>query len=137
MTTGHRMSRADAGVQTTSKNEQGRVVCRGYLMLCVEKEETQEGREPKFKYQMAYFGGKVQILGADGKFWGQMAFFCTTPPTQDRRHVTTTRNTLKSKDMTNKTMIYLTSSKFHDSRRKRMTNTRGAPEAFRQSKGIG
>ena len=78
MTTGHRMSRADAGVQTTSKNEQGRVVCRGYLMLCVEKEETQEGRESKFKYQMANFGGKVQILEADGKFWRQMAFFGTT-----------------------------------------------------------
>ena len=79
MTTGHRMSRADAGVQTTSKNEQGRVVCRGYLMLCVEKEKTQEGREPKFKYQMAYFGGKVQILGANGKFWGANGIFLHHP----------------------------------------------------------
>jgi hypothetical protein len=95
MTTGHRMSRADAGVQTTSKNEQGRVVRRGYLMLCVEKEETQEGREPKFKYQMAYFGGKVQILGANGKFWGANGIF--PPPRLLRTGDTSQQHGMHSK----------------------------------------
>ena len=131
------MSRADAGEKTTSKNEQGRVVCRGYLALCVEKRKHRRGGNRSSNTKWHILEAKCKFWEQMANFGGQMAFFCTTPPTQDRRHVTTTRNTLKSKDMTNKTMIYLTSSKFHDSRRKRMTNTRGTPEAFRQSKGIG